>query len=195
MDQLPRRRKSKIFFSRIALQKSRKNWQWTIHNPHGHCRKIRSINIFRHKNIKKGEKEKEIRSLQKKKIEMQFSGILQKLMCQESRKSCTSRSMRNGAAFVYVSFLANHTTLQTYRGLRESYANDTEKRGTAYTCVPISHACAYNSRRTADSRGIMQFAHETYGNTRFPCAGTKLQIRVFHSSSSFDDRRPDVVPN
>lgn len=44
-------------------------------------------------------------------------------------------------------------------------------------------ARTYNSRRSADSCGIMQFAHETYGNTRFPCAGTKLQTRVFHPSS------------
>lgn len=63
------------------------------------------------------------------------------------------------------------------------------KRGSAYTrsrAHPRAHACD-SASAGADSCGIMQFAHETYGNARFPCASTKLPTRVFHSSSSFDD--------
>jgi len=75
----------------------------------------------------------------------------------------------------------------------ESYANDTE----AWYRIHTHPARAHLIRRSVDSRGIMQFAHGTYGNTRFPCAVTKLQTRVFHSSSSFDDSAvtmgPDVV--
>jgi len=66
----------------------------------------------------------------------------------------------------------------------ESYANDIA----AWYGVHNAHARSRIIRiASADSCGIMQFAHETYGNARFPCGGTKLQTRVFHSSSFFDD--------
>lgn len=75
----------------------------------------------------------------------------------------------------------------------------TPKRGIAYTHTSTTHACTYNSRRSADSREIMQFARETYGNTRFPLRGheiANLRISFFIVLRWFSCHdRSDVVPN
>jgi len=114
-----------------------------------------------------------------------FTNLLD-VHCQESPKNCTSRGMWRHVCLCFI-YSELRATLRQTGGYRGKVMQTISRRGVAYTTLPRPHPLTYNSHRSTDSCGIMQFAHETYGNTRFPCASTKLQTRVFHSSSFLDD--------